>query len=156
MSDDSHQPQRLTSPLLLWPDSGTVFDALMQFPPPLRNALPWLLAASCSFGCANMLDYDAISFEEDPGSYNGVSASMECGTMPVPSLACAECVNTACCAEADVCGSNLACGALAVCRMACAQDDVACLHDCGIDYFDGIDDWKALNACADASCSDTC
>lgn len=126
-----------------------------------RIALLWIVAVCFVHGCANMLDYDAISFEEsseEEGStpYNGVYASYECGTMPVPSVECAHCINAACCSEAQVCGESADCGQLAICRMGCAPDDVSCLHDCGIDHFDGIMDWKVLNTCAGTQCAGEC
>lgn len=99
-------------------------------------------------GCANVLDYDAISFEGQEGLYEGILAGYECGTMPVVSVSCAQC--------AQVCGDSPVCRRLAICRMACAADDVACLHDCGIEYVDGMADWKAFHACAEPSCAEAC
>lgn len=123
---------------------------------PARILPPGIVVAASLLGCSNLLDYDAISFEDGPPAYTGVNAAYECGTMPVPTVECALCVNASCCGEAQVCGQNQACPALAICRMDCAPEDVGCLHDCGIDHFAGVTDWKALDACVDVQCAVAC
>ncbi len=106
--------------------------------------------------CANALGFDDITFEDEPGGYTGPATSVACGTVPVTSLACASCVNASCCAAAQTCGAGGACVRLAKCRLGCAPDDVACLHDCGIDSFDAIGVWQDLDACEMQSCAQEC
>jgi hypothetical protein len=106
--------------------------------------------------CANVLGFDDISFDDEPAGYTGPATSVACGTVPASSLACAACINASCCAAAQTCGAGGACVQLAKCRLGCALDDVTCLHDCGIDYFDGIRVWQELDACEVQSCVQEC
>ena len=115
------------------------------------------VVASHLTGCANVLDYDAVTFDDRAAGFGGGPASgSQCGSVPAGSESCAQCIDAACCVPAAACGANPACGGLVGCRAACAADDVPCLHDCGARYIQGVEDWKAFNGCEDASCAVAC
>lgn len=124
----------------------------------LRDLAPVTIASLLvsSAGCADVLDYDAISFGQTVPPFQGVTSSLTCGAVPVPSGDCAACLDAACCVEGQACAQNGACSSLALCRLRCAPNDLECLHACGVDYFDGINAWKALNGCESVSCGDAC
>lgn len=116
----------------------------------------FLFVATPALGCTNVLGYDDISFEEPPAAYSGPASSQQCGTVPVPSLSCAQCINETCCPAATACGEDRACALLARCRLDCDPVDLVCLHNCGIDHFGGIPTWQTLDQCEGQSCVEAC
>ena len=106
-----------------------------------------------------MLEFDDITFEESDttdGSGGGRPVGSQCGNVPVGGAACLACVDEHCCAEAEACGAEPACVALALCRAGCASGDVECLTGCSSIHASGAAVWSALEACYEAPCGSAC
>jgi hypothetical protein len=122
----------------------------------------WLVVlglASCTSVEELPSTVDAGSTEsgsDAPSEGGALLGTMECGSIPVATEACATCADDHCCSAGEACADNEACVALRSCVAACPADDEPCTDACDDANPEGTADNAVLSACRMRWCGEEC
>jgi hypothetical protein len=77
-------------------------------------------------------------------------------TITTDNKTCDACLNAKCCSEIQACEGEAACASLLACVAKCASTDRACGQACAQKYSGGIETFRPISNCVNASCPTEC